>query len=512
MAVRARASSRLPDALVGLAAGLVALAVFAWRVGAPSAWRDEAVTVAVARRSAEQVWRLVQDVDLVHAPFYFLVHALFGSSATVEQARWPSVLAAAATAPLLHGLGRRLALVGAGPRTARLTGATAAALWVATPLVSRYAQEARPYALATLVATASAYLLVRGSGSPRRGWWAGYALSLPLLAALNTLALMVLPAHAGWLLLAGRGAHGRPVRRRGATAAGAGLLLAAPLVAWQSTQHGQVAFLRPPTLDLLGGHVVFALGSPVTVALAAVVVAVAVRRARSRALLAVGLLWGAAPVPALWLLSQVHPLWTTRYLVVVAPGTCLLLAAAVTAALPRAVLSRRGWVRAAPAAVAVVLVAGTALPGLRMQLVFRDPQLGHAEDMDGAAAHVAEHARPGDGLLFVPDGEYRYRVLTQLHPDAFAGLRDLALAEPAAPSATLVGVPVPPEELAGAMEGVQRVWVVGGTGPLVTASEQDRETVRLLQEGYRLAQERHLRAFAVRLYVSHDAPGAVLAG
>ncbi|WP_432509217.1 hypothetical protein [Kineococcus auxinigenes] len=509
--VRSRRDRPGPDAVLGLVWALVGLGVFSWRVGVPSPWRDEAVTVAVANRSAEQIWRLVQHVDLVHAPFYFLVHALFGPSATVVQARWPSVLAAAATAPLLHGLARRLALPAVGPRTARLAGATAAALWVATPLVSRYAQEARPYALATLVATASAYLLVRACGSARRGWWVGYALTLPLLTALNTLALMVLPAHAGLLLLRGAGAVAG-ARRRGAVAGGAGLLLALPLLVAQSTQQGQVAFLRPPLLRQLGEHVVFALGSPLTVALAAGAVALAVWRARGRALLAVGLLWGAAPVPALWLLSQVHPLWTTRYLVVVVPGTCLLLAAAVTAALPGA---RGGrwvrWVRVLPAAVALVLVAGTALAGLRVQLVFRDAQLGHAEDLRGTAAYLAEHARAGDGLLFVPDGEYRYRVLTQLYPEAFAGLRDLALDRPAAESATLVGTVLPPQELAGALEGTGRVWVVGGSGPVVTASEQDRETLRLLQEGYRVAREQHLRAFGVRLYVARDRPGAVLA-
>ncbi len=501
-----RGGPRWPDALVGAVSALVALAVFSWRVGVPSPWRDEAVTVAVARRSAEEIWRLVQHVDLVHAPFYFLVHSLFGPSTTVVQARWPSVLAAAATAPLLHGLARRLALPAVGPRTARLAGVTAAALWVATPLVSRYAQEARPYALATLVATASAYLLVRGSGSARWGWWAGYAVSLPLLAALNTLALMVLPAHAGWLLLRGAGA-----RRRGALAGGAGALLALPLLVAQSTQQGQVAFLRPPPLRQLGEHVVFALGSPVTVALAAVAVVLAVRWARARALLEVGLLWGAVPVPALWLLSQAHPLWTTRYLVVVTPGTCLLLAAAVTVAAPRRWRARSQVLPAVlPAVVALVLVAATAVAGLRMQLVFRDAELGHAEDLRGTAEHIAEHARPGDGLLFVPDGEYRYRVLTQLYPDAFEGLRDLALAEPAAESATLVGTVVPTGELAGALEGTRRIWVVGGAGPLVTAGEQDRETVRLLQEDYRLAHERHLRAFGVRLYVAQDGPGAVL--
>ncbi|NAZ88432.1 hypothetical protein, partial [Kineococcus indalonis] len=378
-----------------------------------------------------------------------------------------------------------------------------------TPFVSRYAQEARPYALAALVATASTYLLVRACSSPARaGWWAGYAVSLPLLVALNTLALMVLPAQAALLLAAAPAA-----RRRGVAAAGAGLALALPLLWAQSTQQEQVAFLRPPPLRELGDHVVFALGSPVAVVVAALAVGAALGRARARRLLVAGLLWGAAPVPLLWALSQVHPLWTTRYLVVVAPGTCLLLASVVTLAGPvrRGAAARVRAGRRLPAVLALALVAVVAAAGLRMQFVFRDPELGHAEDLRGTAAYLAAQARPGDGLLFVPDGEYRYRVLTQVYPAAFTGLRDLALDEPAASSATLVGTTLPPERLAGALVGTARVWVVGGTGPLVTAGEQDRETARLLREGFRLVAERDFRAFGVKLYEAVP-PGAPAAG
>ena len=64
-------------------------------------------------------------------------------------------------------MGRRAAAVAVGPAVARLTGACAAALFVATPFVSRYAQEARPYALATLAATLGTYLLLRAGTSSR---------------------------------------------------------------------------------------------------------------------------------------------------------------------------------------------------------------------------------------------------------------------------------------------------------------------------------------------------------
>ncbi|WP_328294904.1 glycosyltransferase family 39 protein [Kineococcus sp. NBC_00420] len=482
------------DVLIGLLAAIAGAVVFSWRLGTPSPWRDEAVTIAVASRTPEQIWRLVQHVDLVHAPFYFLAHALFGSGVDVVQARWISVVAASLTVAALYGVARRAAAGAVGPVTARITGVAAAALFVSMPFVSRYAQEARPYALATLVATLGTYLLLRACAARRAGWWVAYTLTIPLLVAFNTVAALVLVAHAGWALTGPR-----RVRWRAAVAAGTGVVLAVPLLLAQSRQSGQVAFLQRPTTAELGAHVDFALGSStVALVVAGLTTLVGLRWARARRLQLLGFLWGVLPWPLLWALSQVHPLWTTRYLVFVAPGTCLFLAVVVTAA----VRVRR------TAVVAGALVAAMALTGLHMQFVFRSPTIGHAEDLRGTAEYVRAHAQPGDGLLFVPDGEYRYRVLTQLYPEAFAGLDDIALAEPAAESATLVGTTVEAPHLWSAMAGVGRIWVIGGVGPVVTKTAEDRETVRLLNRGYRLVSTEDKRAFSVKLYVLEDTGAA----
>ena len=326
------------DRLAGLVALGLGLLVFTWRLATPSPWRDEAVTVAVASRSARQIWELVQTVDLVHAPFYLLAHALFGSDVDVPEVRGISVVAAALTGPLLYGAARRAA---GGGRSGRLAGATAALLWVSMPFVSRYAQEARPYACAALLVTASTYLLLRASTEPDgsgagdrrrgRGWWALYALSLPAIVAMNTVALLVVLGHAGWILT-GRARHRVP----GLLAAGAGGVLCLPLLWAQSTQQAQVAFLQRPDPGELLAHATFALGSPAGAVVAGVAAVAAVLFARARRLVLLGLLWGVVPVPLLWLVSQVHPFWTTRYLVFVAPGTCLLLAAVATVAAPAA--------------------------------------------------------------------------------------------------------------------------------------------------------------------------------
>lgn len=445
----------------------------------------------MSSRTVEQIWALVQRVDLVHAPFYFLTHALFGADVDIVQARAISVVAAALTAPVLYGVARRLAAPAVPLPVARLTGATAAALFVAMPFVSRYAQEARPYALATLLATLSTYLLIRAGTSGRRLWWPAYALTVPAIVALNTVAVLVLVAHAGWALAAGR-----RVVWRAALAVVTGLLVSVPLLLAQNGQSAQVAFLQRPTPAELGGHVVFALGSSVpAVVLGGLALVAAVWRGRARRLLLVGLLWGVLPWPLLWTISQVHPFWTTRYLVFVAPGTCLALAAVVTVA-----VTRLRWT----ALVATALVAMVALTGLRMQFVFRSPTIGHAEDLAGTADYVAAHAQPGDGLLFLPDGEYRYRVLTQLYPEVFAPLDDIALEQSATESATLVGTTVPARLLWQHTAGVGRIWVIGGVGPVVTKTAEDREMKRLLDNGYQLVSVEVKRAFSVKLYELED--------
>ncbi len=477
-------------------ATVVAGVVFSWRIGTPSPWRDEAVTIAVASRTTEQIWALVQKVDLVHAPFYFLAHALFGPGVDIVQARWISVVAAALTAPLLYGLGRRLAQPAVGPVTARLTGATAAALFVSMPFVSRYAQEARPYAMATLVATLGTYLLVRaGSARAGRGWWIAYAASVPVLIALNTVAALVLVAQAGWALAAGRGTF-----VRGAVAAVVGLVVSVPLLLAQDAQSGQVAFLQRPTVAELGGHVWFALGSSwIAVAAAALAVTAAVWRGRARRPRprrpAVGRPALAAAVDDLAGLAVLDdPLPRLRR-----PRTCLALAAVVTVGLRRRLV----------AGVAGLLVAVMAVTGLHMQFVFRSPTIGHAEDLRGTAAYVAAHARPGDGLLFLPDGEYRYRVLTQLYPEAFAGLDDIALEQTATESSTLVGTTVETPQLWKHVAGVGRIWVIGGVGPVVTKTPEDREVKRLLDQDYQLVSTEEKRAFSVKLFVLDQGQAAV---
>ena len=195
---QARRLARWPE-LLALVAGLV---VFAWGVGTPSPWIDEAATMAVTRRSTVDIVALVAHVDLVHATFYLLAHAVItvagplagGPDGELTAVRLLSVAAMAATAAGLVSLGRRLGSVD--------LGLTAAATLIALPLATRWGQDARPFALATLVAVIATALLLDAAREPgRRLPWAWYALSLIVLGTIDVLALLLVTSHAAYLLL-----------------------------------------------------------------------------------------------------------------------------------------------------------------------------------------------------------------------------------------------------------------------------------------------------------------------
>src|SRR5258706_11492490 len=92
-------------------------------------------------------------------------------------------------------LGRRLAQASGlpGPRAAGLLAGLAL---TAVPLTTRYAQEARPYALTTLFAVLATYALVRAVASPRWPWWVLYAAALLLAGLFRLLSVLIVAAHA----------------------------------------------------------------------------------------------------------------------------------------------------------------------------------------------------------------------------------------------------------------------------------------------------------------------------
>ena len=509
--LRGRAGRLLRRTWPELAALALAAGVFGWQAGTPSPWRDEGATMVIAARPAGEILDLVRHLDLVHATYYFLVHvllvvdrpAILGDA--VPAVRTISVVAAALAALVLVRVGRRLGSL--------QVGVAAALALVAAPLASRYAQEARSYALVMLATTVSALLLLRATQArgPRvRRAWAWYAVSLGVVALLNVIALLVLLAHAVYV----RAFTARAVRRRWLVATAAGVGAVSPFVVATFLQRGQVDWLYAPSAAELPGFWAAqydTLWLLVAVTAAAVLLvawpgrpgrldprrrlspAAAARLGSTNArALVLGLAWAVLPTVALWAVSQAEPLYTWRYVIFTLPGTALVVGSLATALRPAGL-------------VVPVLVLG--LAGLHMQDVYRDPHLGHAEDMASVGEFVSAHARKGDAVLWVPGGPGHMRTLQELYPDRYAGLVDVALDRTGAATATITGTEKEPAQIAQAVKKRKRVWLISVNGALGTQADAvDREKVQLLLDGYRIKRVDIVHKFQVTLWERAAAP------
>ncbi|MFI9643655.1 glycosyltransferase family 39 protein [Micromonospora sp. NPDC051925] len=437
-----RHSAELAGPLLWVAPTLVTLVAGCYGVGRAQLWRDELATWSASTRPAGDLLRLTGTVDASTGPYYLLMHAwtgLFGDS--LPALRLPSALAMAGAAGLTAVLGRRLFGTPAG--------LLAGLLFAVLPGTSRYAQEARPYAMVTLFAVLATVLLVRALDHP--GWlrWSGYAVAVAGLGLAHLLALSLLAAHAVVVLVAwalGRPAAGlaRPPNgsaanppadgpsgdepatgqpaATGATTttpstdrrdrrllrwALAGLAAVVALTPLLVTAQGQrshqldwVAPARPADLAALpGGLAQSGVVGGLLVGLAALGAARSGRR---------GLLPGVCallPVLLLFVAALAVPLWVPRYLFFTVPFGCLLAGAALAG--PPATAARTGVgpvpVGAVGAGLAVVVLAG--LLGMPDQLAVRQSHgwpRSATVDYRGAAAVIAAGQRPGDAVVYSP--------------------------------------------------------------------------------------------------------------
>ncbi len=472
-----------------LVVGLASAAWFSWRVGRPSPWWDEAITRDVTSRSASDIVSLVEHVDLVHATYYLIVHALLGSSASITPIRMLSVAAAAITSVLLVRLGRELA--------SGRVGFVAALMWSIAPLASRYAQEGRSYAMVTMAATASVLALVRVA---RRPWlpsrWVLYAVALVATGLLNVIALLIVIPQLTYLLAT----SSRAVRLRWYLTAGTSLVLLSPLLVASSRQKEQVSWLPKPNVASLTGFLSaeYAVGASLVVLLVVALAGLSRTRLRParlvtalagssgdtyRPALWLGLSWGLLPTLVLWVLSQIDPLFDWRYVLFTMPGTALALGSLAT-------FLRTRWM-----AVALLVLA---LGGAHMQDVYRYTASGHAENIRGAAEVIAQNGRPGDAVIFLPASR---RVVELGYPQDFAGVDDVALATSGEASDTLWGQELSPAQIAANLKGRIRVWVV--TGPPRLGEEPDpaeKEKEMLLYDDYRVIGVVYTGKYVVRLY------------
>ncbi|MHA4949178.1 glycosyltransferase family 39 protein [Micromonospora sp. SD19] len=451
---------RLP---VWLPPALLTLAVTVTGLGSAQLWRDELATWSAATRSPTDLARLAGTIDAATGPYYLLMHwwtTVVGDSTIAL--RLPAVLAMTVAAGLLAVLGARL--------VDRRAGLFAGLLFAVLPGTSRYGQEARPYALATMLAVLATVLLVTALRRPGWARWGGYAVAVAALGLIHLIALTLLAAHALVVLIAwwrGPAAAGiaAPASATPTTAGSTAprldaererrvwrwlvailpaALLVSPLLVKARTQQSRqlnwVHLVRPDDLSALPGGVA---QSSVVGGLLVGVAALGAARLGRRAVLPVSAVL--LPVLLLFAAGAVVPLWVPRYLVFVVPFACLLAGAALAAV-------------SAPGALVAVVLAG--LLGLPDQAALRRTHewpRSAPVDYAGAARVIADGQRPGDAVVYSPRHSWLFLDLGIEYHLADPP-RDVLVTEDEARRGDLWAAECP--QPAQCLAGTTRVWLV----------------------------------------------------
>jgi mannosyltransferase len=443
---------------------IIALAASLWGITTPSFWRDEAATIAAVGRPFGDLIAMLGNVDAVHSVYYILMWPLvhvFGPSELVL--RLPSALAMSGAAAAVAAIGRRLVSPG--------VGLASGLLFAALPVVSRYGQEGRSYAIVMLVAVIASYMLVRvlqaepggteGSSGwrewQRRRWLMAYSGSLALLGIVNIFGLLLIGGHAVTVMLQYRRHSGDHAVRRlmvgWVIAVAAGVIVASPLLVFGWMEHAQIAWIavnspQLSTLLQLTGSFFVTVAIVVVIGVAFVVGAEASkdwRRAHwSRRLAELSLPWLVVPPLALLAASLISPVYTSRYILICVPPIALLGGTAIAA------LGRIG----APIALAVIVAAG--VPGIGGQLALRSPY-GHYDDIRGIDQIVEAQKKPGDVVLYTnPNAE----SFSAAYPYGLGTLPSIAQQQAAIPSGTLAGTQLSLAAIKSRLAHVSRVWIV----------------------------------------------------
>jgi mannosyltransferase len=500
---------QLPGWLVIALPAAVSLVVGGYEIGGPSLWRDEAYTRDAINRPVSQIFTLLGHTDAVHGAYYLLMHVIAAATGTSPAAlRFPSLCAMVIATAFTAAIGRRAAWLAqrpdpagrAGPhlRNARhvpaLTGLLSGLVFATAPFMTYYAQTARSYAIVTMFATISSYLLLRAYPDGRWRWWSAYAAAVALTGLFNLFGLLILVAHGVTLLLtqpgdaqarSGNGGRLGGVRLRWLAVSVVALLVLSPLLRICFREQKQISWVTRPDASTIERLVANFAGStalivPVALlALAGVATACLADNWRPLNPAAIALPWLTVPPVLLIAGSFVKPVYVERYVEFCLPALAVLVAAGLVG-LTRAVAGTP-WSRLGPAWVP------SALAGLLLAVLLIGPQhairqsAARPDNLRLASAIVATNEHPGDVVFYLP---VDMRVIGTGYPAPFAKLRDIALATPPIASGTLAGNEITsPALLKSRFTDVSRVWVVTGASTYkfpVPSTPVDKEKMALI--------------------------------
>jgi mannosyltransferase len=426
-----------------------------WRIDRPSFWRDESVTILVARQSPTDIVAYVRNTDAVHGAYYLLMHLITGLGQSELIARLPSALAAALAAAGIAVIGRRLVSTRAG--------LLAGLIFALLPVVSRYAQEARSYSIVSAVAVLATYLLLRALATTitRVAWFGGYAASVGALGWLHLDAVLLVGAHAVVVLVHWRMAGSvKPLAWwSGAVVAATAAVL--PLVVEARSQSAQVSWLRPPHLGVVGEFATFVTGTTALAVAVALVALVGIRlRPAQDGLPGVGVValsWLVVPFAGLVAVSLlVEPSYHPRYLLYCVPAVALL---AGTGLDRLAGLAGRIGPSGSASVVSLAALSGLAVMVWPTQLAIREPG-SRPDNLRALADVLIDLSRDGDSVLYLPANR---RVFIAAYADAFARLEQTRLHTPGR-NALLVD-DLPTADFRATLGTATRIWVAWSPPP-----------------------------------------------
>jgi mannosyltransferase len=331
--------------------GLLAFAVFVAGIGGPSLWIDEGHTWRYAQEPlGTMLSTTLGSTNAVEAAYYVVLHFWIGIAGSSEVAlRLPSAVAMA----IAVWAASRTAEQAAGYRAAAIAGF----VMIAMPGMTRYAQEARPYAFAVAAVAVSTLMLFQGLTHKERRWWVGYTASLIVIGYFHLLSMLVVPGQFLAMLLIARQEW-----RKFAVSMVVAAAAVAPVAVLGFGQRGQISWIPPAQLDYLWNGYAVMTGS---LALTACLAVLVVTGRGDRRLTTLGLGAALATPVLLWMLGLLGPFYLGRYLLGAAPGIAILAAGAASNLRPASLL--------ALAAIVVALVpaptdrfprSGRAQPGL----------------------------------------------------------------------------------------------------------------------------------------------------
>lgn len=166
-----------PEWGICLVIAVIALALNIYRLGEPSVWFDEVLSIERARQPLPVLWQIIFSTQPNMALYYIALHFwlsfthLFGIQSTEFVVRFPSAIFAVLGSVLLFILGTRF--------LGKSAGLIATILYMLNIEQLTYAQDTRSYSMELLLVSITWYALfaiLSGTTRPKR-WWVVFSLT-----------------------------------------------------------------------------------------------------------------------------------------------------------------------------------------------------------------------------------------------------------------------------------------------------------------------------------------------